>query len=361
LVVAALLVVAAGCRDEVARYRVLSFFFDGVPPPAGMPNAPPKKIVGPWGIRLDPNDPNAREIIAAATRAATQTATEEPVAFLHAPYRDRLCRSCHSGETSFQVPLTTDICRKCHLPYYDLKGDDWVHGPVALGKCAMCHTSHKSEYPGLLTTAMPNLCFSCHEARPLLDRPYHAEANTRSCTACHDPHSAGNRLLLADSESYRRRKLRALPVPQGHAQWTRKECATCHLSEKSNLVVAGVDQQCLPCHEKVQKAPGPGTLHAPVREGKCTACHTPHQSALPHLVRPTAEQMCYPCHKLSEFQKPSHPPVNRADCLLCHAGHRSPEAHLLKATPGAVRATTRVAGTLPALDLKPTTTPGTRP
>jgi predicted CXXCH cytochrome family protein len=313
--------VFAGCGDRVARYRVLSFFFDGVPVPPEL--APPDA-----NTTTQPADANS-------PRTATSAPAGPAEIIYHAPYKNRQCAKCHSQTASFQVPVDKDVCRACHWRHYDVPADDWVHGPVVVGKCSMCHLSHQSQHRALLPKPENNLCLDCHDSVVTLSRPFHAEARSgaKACGACHDPHSAGNRLLLADSGTYLRRAFASHVASAPHGKWTPTDCKKCHAAEKSNVVLDPntVNKACLECHEKkVIKEVAPARLHKAVSDGKCIDCHTPHRSSLPHLVRPAAEKNCTPCHKPEKFNKPPHPPVVRADCLLCHSGHLSSREHLLR-------------------------------
>lgn len=313
-----------GCSDPVTKYRVLSFFFDGVPLPPGME-----------GASTQPGGPGAR------TRGTQASRPKDLPIFTHQPYKDRLCAECHSGQRGYQVAVPKDVCQKCHSSYFKLQPGDWIHGPVLVGGCGMCHAPHTANYDGLLTKSQSQLCFWCHSASRVLSAPYHVEAEKRRCSDCHDPHSAGNRLLLADSTTYRRRRSKMKTLPSAHSKWGRETCATCHLVKQSYRLMENADRRCLSCHEKViQSAPG-RLLHKPVREGKCPTCHTPHNSVRPHLIKAGAEKLCMPCHKEEDLRKlPRHPIKRRADCLLCHKGHSYPDDHLL--APGR-KATTRTA------------------
>jgi predicted CXXCH cytochrome family protein len=330
-----------GC-DEVTKYRVLSFFFDGVPPPPGM-------------ILANKTGAGNQSATGPATNPASKP-SEETVASIHAAYAGHQCTACHLSESSFQAATGVETCGKCHPSYYENKPDDWTHGPVAVGRCSMCHRPHKSPYPGLLVTPQPELCFGCHQSAEVLSRPYHAQAAKVPCSTCHDPHSAGNRLLLADSRTYRRRGLisqKYLASP--HAAWNKQQCNNCHLAEHSNQLRPDVNSVCLACHKNVQTPTATSApsiritdllvrvpMHDPVRRGECVSCHTPHRSTRPHLIKPIAEQVCYQCHNSKEIQTAAHPPVHRVDCLLCHTGHSSPIKHLLK--PGIESAMPRTMG-----------------
>jgi len=221
------------------------------------------------------------------------------------------------------------LCRKCHAEYLDPPAADWVHGPTALGECSLCHSSHKSQFPALRTKAQRELCLRCHVEPGLLELPFHKAAGDKDCSACHDPHMAGNRLLLVDSGTFRRRKVER-NTGSVHAPWKDRKCDACHVPEQSNALVADIDKVCLTCHKKVLDGLDPKKTHQAVLDGKCSACHSGHKSPNPHLILPTAERMCFTCHKLEDVRKPGHPPVERADCLLCHKGHASDRGFLLK-------------------------------
>ena len=343
---AAVIVLAVGC-SEMSRYRVLSFFFDGVPPPPGVVSKEPKTIIGPWGVELSEDDPRAKEYL---RRAATRPAREQKErerSFVHAPYGRSLCGECHDQQDSYKVGAPAGTCRKCHQPYYEPQADDWAHGPVALGRCALCHVSHESKHDGLLTQAVPEVCFSCHDAARTLAGPYHATASERPCGDCHDPHFAGNRMLLIDSGSYQRRGPGRKLLPAKHVGWDKKTCTGCHLPERSNQLVENVDAKCLACHQDVRRQDGARPLHTPVREGKCLGCHTAHKSSRPALIRPAAEKLCLDCHALDEIATETHPDIRRGDFLLCHAGHSSPREHLLNALGQTTRAPNGTSGSVP--------------
>jgi predicted CXXCH cytochrome family protein len=314
-----------GCGTE-ERYKVLSFFFDGVPKPGEENKPPPPK--GPWGLPVEPGSAAAKEFPVA--QATPGPAMPPPPVSEHAPYRNRDCFSCHETESSM-APATSGaaLCRKCHAAYLDPPMTDWVHGPAALGQCSLCHVSHKSQFPALLAKAQRDLCLRCHVEPGLLEEPYHKAAAAKDCSACHDPHMAGNRLLLVDSGSFTRRKVERNQGSE-HAPWKDRKCTTCHVPEQSNALVAEIDKICLSCHQKTLEGLDAKKTHQAVRDGKCSVCHSGHKSPRPHLVRPTAEQICYACHKPDDVRKPGHPPVERADCLLCHKGHTSDRRFLLK-------------------------------
>ena len=306
-----------GCSPDT-RYKVLSFFFDGVPKPG---EEGTQRVGGPSGAEVTPGREGG---------PPPAPAGPPPPVSEHAPWRNRECFACHEAESSLVAfAKGPALCSKCHGEYVHPNPMDWVHGPVALGQCQLCHQPHKSDYPSLLTAPELDLCRRCHAEPDLLDWPFHKAAAGKSCSTCHDPHMAGNRLLLVDSGSYRRRHIERMARFE-HPPWKERKCTVCHIPEQSNALVADVDAVCMTCHAKVLEVSSQQKIHKAVSDHKCSVCHTPHRSPLEHLVRPTAEQMCMACHKPEEIRKPGHPAVERADCLLCHRGHVSERAHLLK-------------------------------
>ena len=307
-----LLVAVPFACSKSAKHSVLSFFFDGVPPP----ESDEDKLLG------EDSDPNGD---------GTGTASKKPkIISSHPPHTDRKCNECHDMGGSFQILSSDDSCRSCHEDHFFYKDSDWVHAPAATGDCSLCHKGHESQYRALLTDSQTDLCLGCHNP-DILMQPYHEAAKVQECSTCHDPHFSGNRLLLADSETYRRSRVTKAMIQSTHEPWEQRKCDVCHESEGFQQVFEGIDTVCLSCHKKVQDTAKREKLHAPVRQGKCSLCHAPHESAKPNLVRRTGETICYTCHKPKEISGSNHPRIHRADCLICHAGHSSPREHLLKA------------------------------
>ncbi len=126
---------------------------------------------------------------------------------------------------------------KCHQ---EMGKAEWVHGPVGVGACVVCHTptegeDHKFTFPA----EREELCFACHEdSRDLmLEANIHTPVAKGNCTGCHDPHQSEFRFTL-----------------KGDAKTL-----------------------CFDCHDQALFAGS--SVHGPVVEGDCNACHNPHASA----------------------------------------------------------------------------------
>jgi predicted CXXCH cytochrome family protein len=187
----------ASC-DEVERHKVLTFFFDGVPP-----------------LRRE----------TAETRAAglkdSRAADKAPAGLWHTHEPVKNCTVCHGEQrragAARKVQLVAEVpqlCYNCHKGYSALEA--WVHGPVATGNCLLCHEPHKAKNESLLRKPAPGLCYQCHEEQAIRLIKNHAETSYARCIDCHEGHASTTRSLLRQtfldqpagleyrSEAYRR-------------------------------------------------------------------------------------------------------------------------------------------------------------
>jgi predicted CXXCH cytochrome family protein len=166
--VAAVLVTSC---DATSRYRVLSFFFDGVPPPMV-----------------------AEEDAGQQVAASAGGAQSRKVGFReHGPYAAKLCGACHESAASntFVVPRD-QLCFRCHEFKVDKK---YVHGPLASGGCTACHDPHSSRYRYFLLSESDSFCLRCHDSQAIARVGAHAGIG-EECTSCHDPHMSDKKYLL---------------------------------------------------------------------------------------------------------------------------------------------------------------------
>jgi len=152
----------SGCTAE-KKYKVLSFFFDGVP------------------------DPNAPAVDLNASVAVDERGKPVHVV-LHKPYADNNCAVCHGSAKEFSdfTKIPSTVCITCHTKIpnqYPI-----MHGPVSAVECNWCHTPHESQNDHLLKIASPDVCVQCHEPALLPAKvPEHLLAE-RSCLDCHFAH-----------------------------------------------------------------------------------------------------------------------------------------------------------------------------
>lgn len=106
-------------------------------------------------------------------------------------------------------------------------------------------------------------------------------------------------------------------------------CDTCHLASqtphpqkksKTFTLVQAMPGLCNQCHAPFGTAKH---IHAPVKNGMCTACHNPHESNEPKLLVKPAHELCLSCHADKIKQKHVHGPTATGDCIACHSPHES--------------------------------------
>jgi len=317
-------VLLVSCSPE-GRYKVLSFFFDGVPPPEGLTaggaaEAGPNVGTG-LASRQEPSDVNAPKVAMAS---------------VHAPFGKgdtKNCEGCHNLERGYDVKAApNELCKSCHPTYYKFGPSDWVHGPVAVGVCDYCHVPHESQYPHLLTRPEKQLCFSCHDPASVMAASQHADVGDKECTSCHDAHSAGNRMLLAD-ETSRARKLgpgRPKLTASEHEPYVKRQCKACHDPDRSFAMLEKPKGLCFDCHKSLAE-PTPGLVHhKPFEEGKCGTCHVAHESPNEYLLKEAPAKLCTECHKSEELNVDAHKGRMTASCIICHSGHEAKTKGLLK-------------------------------
>lgn len=181
LVALALAGVGLPACSEGARYRVLSYFFDGVPEPGATP--PPRGY--------------AREIETARRPFLVNEERAAPVAiaYAHEPFRQGDCTGCHNRTTGELVATPRGgLCRSCHP---EVPGDlRYVHGPVAVSDCLFCHNAHGSGEPHVLVAEPTQLCLRCHDRGDLSTGAHHANADATGCSACHSAHGGADPYFL---------------------------------------------------------------------------------------------------------------------------------------------------------------------
>jgi predicted CXXCH cytochrome family protein len=162
----------AGCEGKNS-YKVLSFFFDGVPSPeeeaAALMNAEDRK------------------------KNKERTGIKKGEYTEHGPYAARECTACHVKSSNQLVLPIDQLCFKCHTMNLTKK---YVHGPLASGGCRVCHLPHGSAYGFLLVSEPKDFCLYCHDGAAILRREVHQVAQDQQCTMCHDPHGSDIEYLL---------------------------------------------------------------------------------------------------------------------------------------------------------------------
>jgi predicted CXXCH cytochrome family protein len=221
LLLVGLFVTACGTHQ---RYKVLTFFFEGVP------------------------EPGSELVVAEAVSEASTTSKPKrkgftPVVtkmFMHEPFELKECKNCHKTKHS-QALLKEEpqLCYDCHGKM--LKRMTFVHKPAEEGNCKACHVAHQSPHWFLLPKPELNLCNDCHD--PVNTQEFvHTPVAEGQCSKCHNPHGGKNAMYLP----------------------------------------AEGDLLCAECHEPDEMMAL--EVHKNVGEQSCTPCHTVHQSSVKGLL-----------------------------------------------------------------------------
>jgi predicted CXXCH cytochrome family protein len=178
LALVGLLAVLVSCQEQ-RDYKVLSFFFDGVP---------------------DPNAPPPAQATAVRFSAARPLELTPSRAYQHKPFALGQCSQCHQADRKQLNKLSSvDLCVKCHTN--TTHEFAVMHGPVAQSLCLWCHDPHESDQPHLLKSVGSDLCLQCHD-RELLppQNPAH-QSETAVCLDCHLGHGGRDHDLLRSPQS----------------------------------------------------------------------------------------------------------------------------------------------------------------
>ena len=122
-------------------------------------------------------------------------ALSDPDGFIHYPYGERECASCHNEQAlGSMLVAQPGLCYICHE---DLSTQfSYLHGPVAGGYCTACHDPHRSENEKLLKRTGEVLCYYCHESKSVLANEMHADLEGMLCMDCHNPHGGEDKYIF---------------------------------------------------------------------------------------------------------------------------------------------------------------------
>ncbi|MFV2082363.1 MAG: cytochrome c3 family protein, partial [bacterium] len=235
--------------------------------------------------------------------------------FVHVPVAVGQCTVCHKGRKANHptkrnkgndFKLRTegkDLCFLCH-DRNDMAAV--VHGPIAKGACTVCHDPHQSNNEKQLkkgTTSL--LCFSCHEDNMTNRKVVHGPVAAGDCNICHNPHSSDFKGMV----EFKGSELCFLCHLDRRAQFEQKykhkpaaeNCALCHDTHSSDYsyMLKGEGQNlCFRCHKDLEKQLTEAKVtHGALEKGICTVCHTAHASDFPRQLKTAAKQICFTCHK----------------------------------------------------------------
>ena len=171
----ACIVLAAGCSTRT-KQNVLHFFFTGM----DETNTPP--VVAADDL---PHTNSPAGIVAPLT----------PLVYLHQPYLERKCDSCHlSGESEALRATGSALCLECHAKI--VENAKFIHKPIRDGRCDQCHEAHKAGERFLLARKGQDVCLNCHKAAAMAVVKGHANMGSAECLSCHDAHRSDQEYLL---------------------------------------------------------------------------------------------------------------------------------------------------------------------
>lgn len=108
------------------------------------------------------------------------------------------CLSCHGSDDgsvfSTAVKTGSGLCYQCHDAFDEKR---YLHGPLAVGECDVCHDPHGGIGPKHLHAEEVELCRSCHGDDEVLGHRGGRDALAGgNCSSCHDPHQSDGRFLI---------------------------------------------------------------------------------------------------------------------------------------------------------------------
>ncbi len=171
--------------DTVRRYKVLSFFFDGVPKPPLLQQKDSLEL-----MKIDSST------FAWDSLTGNMRPKNEIARYFHEPFLKKMCSSCHIQQFMGDLIKPANmLCFDCHEEFSKLPG--FVHGPVAAGNCTICHHPHYSYYRNRAIREGDFLCTYCHGETDTTSIREHEKIADVECITCHDPHfSEGNNFLV---------------------------------------------------------------------------------------------------------------------------------------------------------------------
>lgn len=233
--------------------------------------------------------------------------------FVHPPFADKSCDTCHAPAKNGKVVLTNSdtkaLCVTCHSDQAEKIDKAKVQHPGAAGECIACHNPHAGKSPGFLQPDPVTACLACHsdQAEQFKKAHLHQPAFEQGCATCHEPHGGDNLHLLRSSSP-------------------NQLCLECHgpdinpqKLEKEHLITIFDGKVKLP-EDYFRKVPilpikygrghpverhpvsdvmDPSDLTKVLKPINCLTCHQPHSSAQPGLLaKDQVNNMafCMSCH-----------------------------------------------------------------
>ncbi len=176
LSIISILIFLIACSPQ-KNYQVLTIFFDDVPPP------------------------DTTKIVADSTNITNKIINENDikkellVEKTHPPAEEGSCNNCHDVGNSFKLnEMLPKLCNNCHEDFS--KKNKFLHGPLSVGACTICHDPHKSRFKSFLKQDGQALCYFCHEKESVMKNDIHSTIEDTKCWECHNPHGGNERTFM---------------------------------------------------------------------------------------------------------------------------------------------------------------------
>jgi predicted CXXCH cytochrome family protein len=165
------------------HYRLLSFFFDGVPSPADTLATP--------GDTMNVTE----NLFITEERTLIVSRPDSLKTIYHYPYSESECSYCHVENSPAELTARQpDLCYMCHDDFAN--NYNYQHGPVSGGYCTMCHHPHSSTNTYLLIRRGNELCLFCHTDDQKGPDDIHEGLEDEECLSCHNPHGGDDNYLI---------------------------------------------------------------------------------------------------------------------------------------------------------------------
>lgn len=266
--------------------------------------------------------------------------------WVHGPVGVGACTICHNRvegkDHEFKFTMQKEeLCFACHDEKRDMMLQSNVHTPVSEGNCIGCHDPHQSPYRFQLIGRGSELCFACHQKSKFEGEHVHGPVAAGDCNACHEPHASANpkqlRWAMSDLCFECHSDRSDIQVTRAAHPPVAERCTNCHqphVSAAANMLDEPVPNLCLRCHQNLAESQQASHPHEPFRNGSCEECHNVHGSDQPMLFNAQMTEVCFECHEeLGEYvseQSFKHGPIRENDCVACHSPHGSENNRILK-------------------------------